>query len=135
MRKTPIILAAAALMVGLACSGAPNDDDSDTAGPQQIGTTAQEAAATSAPPAGPITAFADGTYQIGAGAGLVPPGTYKTTVPADSRNCYWERQKAFGGGIDAIIANDNHNPGEPVIVTIAPTDKGFKTSGCGTWKQ
>lgn len=127
--KTPaIILAVAALAVGLACSGDPKSD-TPNAGPQQT-----TAAATSAPPAGPVTAFADGTYQIGAGAGLVPPGTYKTTVPADSSNCYWERQKSFGGGVDAIIANGNQGAGEPVIVTIAPTDKGFKTSGCGTWK-
>lgn len=133
MNKPTIILATAALAVGLACSGAPKSEDTPNAGPQQI-TTATPTTATSAAPAGPITAFADGTYQIGAGAGLVPAGTYRTTVPADSSNCYWERQRAFGGGVDAIIANGNHGTGEPVIVTIAATDKGFKTRGCGTWK-
>lgn len=133
MKKPAIILASVALLVGLACSSDPKDQGTPNAGPKQIGSPTA-APPTSAPPAGPVTAFADGTYEIGTGPGLVPPGKYKTTVPSDSRNCYWERQKSFGGGVDSIIANDNHSAGEPVIVTIAPTDKGFKTSGCGTWK-
>jgi len=134
VKKAPIILATAALILGLACTGSPDKDESTpNAGPQQIGSETS-AAASSAPPAGPITAFADGTYQIGTGAGLVPPGTYKTTVPTDSFGCYWERLKDLSGGFEAIIANENHGKGEPVIVTIAPTDKGFKTQGCGTWK-
>ncbi len=42
--------------------------------------------------------------------------------------CYWERQSAFGGGFEVIIANENlQGPG---VVTIDASDTGFKTSGC-----
>lgn len=134
MKKTAIALAATALVVGLACSG-PSKDDAKTpnAGPQQISTDTPTTP-TSAPPAGPIAAFADGTYEVGAGAGLVAPGKYKTTVPADSFGCYWERLKGLSGQLGDIIANGTADKGAPVIVTIAATDKGFKTTGCGTWK-
>jgi hypothetical protein len=58
-----------------------------------------------------------------------PQGTYRAPGPAS--NCYWERLRGFGGAVDDIIANNNS--GDPSVVTIAPTDKGFRTSGCGTW--
>ena len=45
--------------------------------------------------------------------------------------CYWERLRGFSGSFDDIIANDITNVS--AIVTVSPTDKGFHTSGCGTW--
>jgi hypothetical protein len=64
----------------------------------------------------------------------IKPGTYSTTVPADSL-CYWSRLSATDGSIDSIIANDLAQPGSKVTVTIKPTDKAFKTDGCGTWHK
>jgi hypothetical protein len=84
-------------------------------------------------PTGPLSQFRDGSYEIGTAAGQIPPGKYKTIVPSDSRNCYWERQKGLSGTLDDITANDNLKPGSPVIVQITTADKGFKTFGCGEW--
>lgn len=103
---------------------------------QQAPTSATSAPpATTAPAAGPKTSFGDGTWEIGAAAGLVAPGKYRTTVPGSSSNCYWERLKGTSGGFDDIIANDNVDPGTPTVVTIAATDVAFKSRGCGTWTK
>jgi hypothetical protein len=75
-----------------------------------------------------FASFGDGTYQVGTD---IQPGTYRTRV--GSPNCYWERLKNFGGGINAILANGGTNA--PAIVTIEPTDAGFNSEGCGTWTK
>lgn len=82
-----------------------------------------------APTSGPqATSFGDGTWAVGID---IAPGTYK--APGGSA-CYWERLSAFGAGsVDGIIANAN--PTGPVVVQIAPTDKGFQTRGCGEWMK
>ena len=90
-------------------------------------------AATAAPSASPTVAptskfstFGDGTFTVGTD---IQPGTYRTRV--GSPGCYWEREKGFGGTVDDVIANDNTDG--PAVVTIAASDKGFKSDGCGTW--
>jgi hypothetical protein len=62
--------------------------------------------------AGPKTSFSDGTYEVNVD---IAPGTYKTTVPATSRNCYWQRSKDVSGDFDSIIANANSKPGSPAV--------------------
>ena len=66
----------------------------------------------------------------------IAPGTYRTAGPRSTGSfsaCYWERQSDLSGTFGAIIANDNlQGPG---VVTIAASDKGFKTSACQTWSQ
>lgn len=47
--------------------------------------------------------------------------------------CYFERLKGFSGAIDDIIANGN--PIGQVILLIDGSDAGFKSDGCGTWKN
>jgi hypothetical protein len=134
MRK--LVAGAVVLVFLLGCGGLSDPgEDTSNAGPQEIvtATSSVTAAPSSTPPAGPIAAFADGTYEVGTGAGQVPAGTYRATVPADSPVCYWERLKGFGGFGD-VITNGTGQKGAPMVVTIAPTDKGFKTQGCGTWK-
>jgi hypothetical protein len=76
----------------------------------------------------PRIAFADGTYRVGPD---VAAGTYRSVATADS--CYWERLSGFGGTLDNIIANYFGN--SPTIVTIAPTDVGFRSSNCGGWTK
>lgn len=82
---------------------------------------------------GPITSapdaqFGDGTWIVGVD---IAPGTWRTE---GSEGCYWERQSEFGGsGAGAIIANDNARG--TAVVTIKATDKGFKSSRCGTWRK
>lgn len=80
----------------------------------------------------PLTSFPDGNFEVGVD---IAPGTYKTMVPPTSNNCYWERQRSLSGEMGDIITNDNTSPGQQVIVKILPTDKGFKSKGCGFWSQ
>lgn len=130
MRAPIVALAAVGVAVSIACSTGSGKDTGSGAGPQQT-TAASPSPATT----GPVLAFGDGTYETGTKAGQVPAGTYRTTVPAGSANCYWARLRDMSGQLAAIIANDNAGAGEPVIVAIAPTDGGFTTSGCGTWHR
>lgn len=69
----------------------------------------------------------DGIHVVGT---TLPPGTYH--APGSS-GCYWARLSGFGGSGEEIIAN--HFGSGPVVVTIAPTDKGFRSSGCGAWTK
>jgi hypothetical protein len=71
--------------------------------------------------------FGSGTKIVGGG---IPAGRYITTTAS---SCYWARLSGFGGTLDDIIANDNPS-GSHVIVDILPSDKGFDSSRCGTWK-
>jgi hypothetical protein len=57
-------------------------------------------------------------------------GTYRS--PASS-NCYWARLRGFSHQLKDIIANNNTENG--AVVSIASTDKGFESSGCGTWTK
>ena len=77
------------------------------------------------PPPAPVR-FGDGTYRIGTD---VPAGTYRTRSPAEG--CYWERLSGFSGELSDVKANEFSN--DVQIVTIDPSDAGFRTDGCGTW--
>ncbi|MER6732995.1 hypothetical protein [Streptomyces puniciscabiei] len=70
----------------------------------------------------------DGEYQVGSD---VKPGTYRTTGNTDDM-CYWERAKDAKGESDSLLANDNVTGTS--YVTIKPTDKIFKSSGCKDWE-
>jgi hypothetical protein len=78
-------------------------------------------------PAPQALSFRDGLMIVGAD---ITPGTYRSI---GGNSCYWERLRGFGGTFDEIIANDNVVG--PTIVTIAATDKGFKSSRCNRWTQ
>lgn len=71
------------------------------------------------------TSFTDGTYIVGTD---IQPGTYKSSGQS---SCYWERMADFSSGTSSTLANDNTDT--PAIVTILASDKGFKSSRCGTW--
>jgi hypothetical protein len=69
--------------------------------------------------------FAEGPHDVGKD---VKPGTYRTTSRVT--DCYWERSTRSG----QRLANDfiTNAPGG-VTVTIAATDGGFTSQGCGDW--
>lgn len=73
------------------------------------------------------TRFGEGTYIVKVD---ITPGTYRTR---GGDNCYWARLRSFEGTLQSIIANDN--PRGSAIVTISKGDRGFKSSGCGTWSR
>ena len=81
------------------------------------------------PSAAPVFAtIDDGTWTVGSD---ISAGTYRLREPANS--CYWARLKGFDGSLSDIIANDNVSGYG--VVTIAKTDKGFETNGCGEWSK
>ena len=70
--------------------------------------------------------FGDGTWIVGTDIG---PGIY---AAAGGSLCYWSRLSGFGGSLGEIIANEVG--GGRRVVTIAPEDEGFETTGCGDWR-
>lgn len=68
----------------------------------------------------------DGTYIVGTD---ISPGKWRSS--GGDGICYWARVSAFTGTLGAIIANGL--PDGRTIVTIRSTDKGFVTTGCGSW--
>ncbi|MEU9334959.1 hypothetical protein AB0D49_17590 [Streptomyces sp. NPDC048290] len=70
----------------------------------------------------------DGDYQVGSD---IKPGTYRTSGNADGM-CYWERAKDAKGEVESILANDNVTGTS--YVTVAASDKLFKSSGCSDWE-
>lgn len=77
-----------------------------------------------------VATFGDGMWQV---PEEVKPGTYKTVVPADSWNCYYEVKKNFDDEMGSILSNGNMSAGKQVIISIPKTAKGVEVSGCGTW--
>lgn len=80
---------------------------------------------TTTPP--PPVSFGNGLFRVGVN---IPAGTYRNST---SSSCYWARLSGFGGTLDEIIANSFDDV--PNIVTIAASDAGFESSGCGTWRN
>ena len=75
--------------------------------------------------------FTDGTYVIGTD---MPAGTYRTAGPADGLGaCVWQRLANTSGEFTASIAQ-NVTAG-PDVVTVAPTDRAFTTTGCQAWSK
>lgn len=87
------------------------------------------AVATSATAATGARTFGDGTHRVGKD---ISAGTYRAPkVSGGFAGCYWARLKNFSGSLNGILANGNESA--PALVTIKPSDRGFETSGCGTW--
>ena len=74
------------------------------------------------------TRMVDGEYRVNID---VWEGTYR--APGGS-GCYWTRRSSWDvSNITTVIAN-HFGPGQQ-IVTIARSDVGFVTSGCGSWTK
>ncbi|QKV98322.1 hypothetical protein HUT19_42155 (plasmid) [Streptomyces sp. NA02950] len=72
--------------------------------------------------------FADGTYEVGSGAGQMPAGAYRTTGAL--RECYWERTSRSGKVLDNAFATS----AQEVRVTVRSGDGQFTTRSCGSWQ-
>jgi hypothetical protein len=73
------------------------------------------------------TSFGDGIFIVGTD---ILPGTYRSS---GQTGCYWGRLANFSGAGNDTLANDNTDTA--ATVTIAGSDKGFKSSSCGTWTK
>jgi hypothetical protein len=80
------------------------------------------------PPAEPVDTFGSGDWIVGE---QIQPGRYRSDVEAW---CYWERASGLSHNLRDIVANDNVTDGS-AIVEIAPGDRRFSSSGCGTWRR
>lgn len=76
-------------------------------------------------PSGP---FGEGMFIVGTD---VASGTWRSEGAIGG--CYWARLAGFTGGLDEVIANQFSDAQQ--IVTIAPTDAGFESNGCGNWTK
>lgn len=79
---------------------------------------------------GSYTAVAGGEYQVGTGPGMLAPGVYTTTVPADSLGCFWEKKAPNG-----VVTNGYADSYARLDLDIAPPTQTFRTSQCGVWKR
>jgi hypothetical protein len=124
-----IVIGTFASRGGTTTSTPPVATNAPATGSTPAATSAPAVTPTPTPKPSPTFAhFGDGTYQVGKD---IQPGTYRIRV--GSPGCYFARLKGFGGTIDDIIANNNVSA--PTIVTISSSDKGFQSSGCGTWTK
>jgi hypothetical protein len=84
----------------------------------------------STPRHGPQGTATDGVWLVGA---QLTPGDYRADVRP---GCYWERLRSFDGTNAAVLANDFISMAGNRIVTIRPSDVGFRTDeSCGTWSR
>lgn len=126
--KTIRVIYDASLAAGPSEEASPDEAESAEPTPEEP-TPPPTPAATPAPtpvPTPVVATFGSGDLIVGED---VQPGTYRTRTAAAF--CYWERLSGFGGTLDDIIANGT---GEGYfVVSIAPTDAGFSSDGCGSW--
>lgn len=119
--------AAAALLIACGAGNSPQGDVNATPAnaptvitlPQSPGEALGTAAAPSitgavaspAPAASvkTVATFGDGMWQV---PEEVKPGTYKTVVPADSWNCYYEVKKNFDDELGSVLSNGNQSAGK-----------------------
>lgn len=110
-----------------ACGGAKRIDLAVVGGTNVVTNgVASAVEAGDAPPCPPRT-FGNGTYRV---PEELPAGTYRTTGPSPDL-CYWERLDGFSGQLDDINANEI--TAHVTIVTVRPSDNGFRSTDCATW--
>ena len=83
----------------------------------------------SAQPVSPASTFVDGVYAVGS---QVQPGQYEAIATSA---CAWERRSGFARtpGSSELIATGSGTG--PIFLTIAATDAGVVSTGCGTWNR
>jgi len=129
-RRHPILTVILVLfilgIIGSAGGSSKSTSNSSTDKASTVSVQSQEDEPT--PTTDPNPHFEDGQYVVGKD---IQPGTYRTRVGMSG--CYYARLSGFSGELGEILANENTN--YPAVVTIEATDKGFKSSRCGTWTQ
>lgn len=92
------------------------------------GTWSADLSAVTDDPSDPLTE--DGIYIVGVD---LAPGTWRSSG-GSGFGCYAARLSGFGGTLDDIISNDIATEGG-LIINVAASDRGFETTGCGTWEK
>lgn len=79
--------------------------------------------------------FGAGDYMVGR---EVLPGNYRapgTNSTDPLQACAWQRVRGWSGEAPDYLDGGAGPIGMPVQATIAPTDVGFRSTGCGTWTK
>lgn len=132
----PLVAAAVAAAVAVVPQAA-DDSQSATATTAVVGSedspvvTPRRGSGTAVAQATKDGGFGDGTWTVG---NEVEPGLYASTVPRNSPGCSWERIEDFQARYDTPIAGNDSGAEERVVVEIAESDAGFRSSGCGKWR-
>jgi hypothetical protein len=74
-----------------------------------------------------VQGYTTGVYEVGTGAGQVPPGKYKCSETSG----YFARLRGTDGSFGNIIANGIVQG--PTVLTIQPTDKAVELHGTWLW--
>ena len=75
----------------------------------------------------PTAPFGDGDYLVGVD---IASGTWRAP---GGEFCAWQRLSGFGSEFADIVAIDL--PSGAAVVSMAASDTGFRTRGCGTWSR
>lgn len=126
MRRTHIAAIAAAALIALGCSGAPDDD---TATNPDLGATTSPAKPKKAGP----KSWGDGDYRVGKAAGQIPAGEYATQASDDLFGCSWMRVKSFDGSANSYLAAGTVEPGSAGRMVVKMADYGVQLSGGCKW--
>jgi hypothetical protein len=110
----------AATIGGLFGSFSQSGDDAAPA-PTWIDPSRREAA----------TSFEDGQWLV---AQDILAGTYRTSIPANSPGCAWERSASTDGTASSVLESGAGPAGTALTVTIKATDAVFLSHGCGSWQ-
>lgn len=129
MRKSiTVSTGIAVLLIGIACSSAPNEGTTEDI--NRLNEHAKAPVASSAPRPKLITG---GDWEVGSkeniDSGVITAGTYIITVPEDGYGCYYETVKDFEQKFDSIIANGNIDPGQTARVVVKKTYAGLSLKG------
>lgn len=129
-RRHPILTGLLVLfiigIIGSAADSSKNSSNSTSNSTSTVNSQSQQNEPT--PTTDPNPHFGDGAFTVGKD---IQPGAYRTRT--GSSGCYYARLSGFSGELSEIISNENTD--YPAVVTIEATDKGFKSSRCGTWTQ
>ncbi len=73
--------------------------------------------------------FSNGSYLVGV---HIEPGSYYS-IPRRGAGCRWQRVRGFTGDAADVVSRGKSD--DRWIVTIAASDVGFVTQGCGIWRN
>lgn len=95
-----------------------------------------ETAKASTQATGPLTEFDSGEYWTGDGPGLIPNGTYETTVPGVGTNlCYYNLSHYLADEPDEHYVSGGIHLQFTVNLSEAHYITHVETTGCGRWKK
>lgn len=117
-RRWPVAVGGLAAGLAVGTAGAIGAVEATTTHATPVPVGSRVVVANVSVPGRVLTAFGDGTWQVGVD---VAPGTYASAGGADCHHARSTRSGADGGG--------------PTTVVLTARDGWFTTAGCATWQR